>query len=357
MSSSEVVRVAQSAADYNPLAKQKAAAKLSRIPVKVEAAEVLKKPDWIRVRAGSPSTRFYEIKQILRESNLHTVCEEASCPNLGECFGKGTATFMIMGDKCTRRCPFCDVGHGRPDPLDANEPDNLARTIARLKLKYVVITSVDRDDLRDGGSQHFVDCIRKTRELSPQTTIEILVPDFRGRDDRALEILKLAPPDVMNHNLETIPRLYREARPGSDYAFSLNLLRKFKQLHPAVPTKSGIMVGLGETDDEILQTMRDMREHQIDMLTIGQYLAPSTSHLPVRRYVHPDTFRMFEAQAREMGFSHAAVGAMVRSSYHADQQAHAAGVPQLSAGVPPLFAGVSPLSAGVSPGPAGGANP
>ena len=350
MSSSEVVRVAQSAADYNPLAKQKAAAKLSRIPVKVEAAEVLKKPDWIRVRAGSPSTRFYEIKQILRESNLHTVCEEASCPNIGECFGKGTATFMIMGDKCTRRCPFCDVGHGRPDPLDANEPDNLARTIARLQLKYVVITSVDRDDLRDGGSQHFVDCIRKTRELSPQTTIEILVPDFRGRDDRALEILKAAPPDVMNHNLETIPRLYREARPGSDYAFSLNLLRKFKQLHPAVPTKSGIMVGLGETDDEILQTMRDMREHQIDMLTIGQYLAPSTSHLPVRRYVHPDTFRMFEAQAREMGFSHAAVGAMVRSSYHADQQAHAAGVPQLSAGVPEF-------STGVSPGPAGGARP
>ena len=357
MSSSEVVRVAQSAADYNPLAKQKAAAKLSRIPVKVEAAEVLKKPDWIRVRAGSPSTRFYEIKQILRESNLHTVCEEASCPNIGECFGKGTATFMIMGDKCTRRCPFCDVGHGRPDPLDANEPDNLARTIARLQLKYVVITSVDRDDLRDGGSQHFVDCIRKTRELSPQTTIEILVPDFRGRDDRALEILKAAPPDVMNHNLETIPRLYREARPGSDYAFSLNLLRKFKQLHPAVPTKSGIMVGLGETDDEILQTMRDMREHQIDMLTIGQYLAPSTSHLPVRRYVHPDTFRMFEAQAREMGFSHAAVGAMVRSSYHADQQAHAAGVPQLAAGVSQNSAGVPELSAGASPGPAGGANP
>jgi lipoyl synthase len=322
----EVVRTAQTVDSYNPSAKQKGAAKLSRIPVKVERAEVLKKPDWIRVRAGSPTTRFYEIKQILRESNLHTVCEEASCPNIGECFGKGTATFMIMGDKCTRRCPFCDVGHGRPDPLDVNEPENLARTIAKLQLKYVVITSVDRDDLRDGGSQHFVDCIRRTRELSPATTIEILVPDFRGRDDRALEILKAAPPDVMNHNLETIPRLYREARPGSDYAFSLNLLKKFKALHPGVPTKSGIMVGLGETDDEILQTMRDMREHQIDMLTIGQYLAPSTSHLPVRRYVHPDTFKMFEAKAREMGFSHAAVGAMVRSSYHADQQAHAAGV-------------------------------
>jgi len=348
MSSSEVVREAQSVASYNPLAKQKAAAKLSRIPVKVEQAEVLKKPDWIRVRAGSPTTRFYEIKQILRESNLHTVCEEASCPNIGECFGKGTATFMIMGDKCTRRCPFCDVGHGRPDPLDLNEPENLARTIAKLKLKYVVITSVDRDDLRDGGSQHFVDCIRKTRELSPQTTIEILVPDFRGRDDRALEILKAAPPDVMNHNLETIPRLYREARPGSDYAFSLNLLRKFKALHPDVPTKSGIMVGLGETDDEILQTMRDMREHQIDMLTIGQYLAPSSSHLPVRRYVHPDTFKMFEGKAREMGFSHAAVGAMVRSSYHADQQAHAAGVSHNSAGVSHNSAGVSLNSSGVA---------
>ena len=327
--SSEVVREAQSVENYDPSAKQKAAAKLSRIPVKVEQGEVLKKPDWIRVRAGSPTTRFYEIKQILRESNLHTVCEEASCPNIGECFGKGTATFMIMGDKCTRRCPFCDVGHGRPDPLDVNEPENMARTIARLKLKYVVITSVDRDDLRDGGAGHFVECIRKTRELSPGTTIEVLVPDFRGRDDRALEILKAAPPDVMNHNLETIPRLYREARPGSDYAFSLNLLKKFKALHPNVPTKSGLMVGLGETDEEILAVMRDMREHHIDMLTIGQYLAPSTSHLLVRRYVHPDTFKMFEAKAQEMGFSHAAVGAMVRSSYHADEQAHAAGVQAL----------------------------
>jgi lipoic acid synthetase len=294
MSSTPTVREAQSTATYDATAKQKAAAKLSRIPVKVEAGEVLKKPDWIRVKAGSASSRFYEIKQILREHKLHTVCEEASCPNIGECFGKGTATFMIMGDKCTRRCPFCDVGHGRPDPLDPNEPVNLAKTIAALGLKYVVITSVDRDDLRDGGAGHFVECIRKTRELSPQTTIEVLVPDFRGRDDRALEILKAAPPDVMNHNLETIPRLYKEARPGSDYAFSLNLLKKFKALHPGVPTKSGLMVGLGETDDEILAVMRDMREHQIDMLTIGQYLSPSTSHLPVRRYVHPDTFRMFE---------------------------------------------------------------
>jgi len=319
-----VVREAQTVENYNASAKQKAAAKLSRIPVKVEQGEVLKKPDWIRVKAGSPSTRFYEIKDVLRANKLVTVCEEASCPNIGECFGKGTATFMIMGDKCTRRCPFCDVGHGRPDPLDVNEPENLAKTIAELKLKYVVITSVDRDDLRDGGSQHFVDCIRRTRELSPQTQIEILVPDFRGRDDRALEILKAAPPDVMNHNMETVPRLYKEARPGSDYAFSLNLLKKFKALFPHVPTKSGLMVGLGETDEEILQVMQDMRDHHIDMLTIGQYLAPSTSHIPVRRYVHPDTFKMFEEKAYEMGFSHAAVGAMVRSSYHADQQAHAA---------------------------------
>jgi lipoyl synthase len=321
MSTNEVVREEQSQESYNASAKQKAAAKLSRIPIKVEQGEVLKKPDWIRVKAGSASSRFYEIKNILREHKLHTVCEEASCPNIGECFGKGTATFMIMGDKCTRRCPFCDVGHGRPDPLDVNEPENLAKTIAALKLKYVVITSVDRDDLRDGGAAHFVECIRKTRELSPATQIEILVPDFRGRDDRALEILKAAPPDVMNHNLETIPRLYKEARPGSDYAFSLNLLKKFKELHPNVPTKSGIMVGLGETDEEILQTMRDMRAHNIDMLTIGQYLAPSTSHLTVKRYVHPDTFKMFEEEAYKMGFSHAAVGAMVRSSYHADQQA------------------------------------
>ncbi len=322
----EVVREAQTVDNYNASAKQKAAAKLSRIPVKVQAGEVLKKPDWIRVKAGSPSTRFYEIKDILRANKLVTVCEEASCPNIGECFGKGTATFMIMGDKCTRRCPFCDVGHGRPDPLDVNEPENLAKTIAALKLNYVVITSVDRDDLRDGGSQHFVDCIRRTRELSPQTQIEILVPDFRGRDDRALEILKAAPPDVMNHNMETVPRLYKEARPGSDYAFSLNLLKKFKQLFPNVPTKSGLMVGLGETDEEILAVMQDMRDHQIDMLTIGQYLAPSSSHIPVRRYVHPDTFKMFEEKAYAMGFKHAAVGAMVRSSYHADQQAHSAGL-------------------------------
>jgi lipoic acid synthetase len=311
---------------YDPTAKQKAQAKTSRIPIKVVPHETLRKPEWIRVKAGSPNTRFYEIKQILREHKLHTVCEEASCPNIGECFGHGTATFMIMGDKCTRRCPFCDVGHGRPDPLDADEPLNLARTIAALKLKYVVITSVDRDDLRDGGAAHFVECIRRVRELSPQTRIEILTPDFRGRMDRALDILKAAPPDVMNHNLETAPRLYAEARPGSDYQFSLTLLQRFKQEVPGVPTKSGIMVGLGETDEEILQVMRDMRAHGIDMLTIGQYLAPSGHHLPVRRYVHPDTFKMFEAEAHEMGFVNAAVGAMVRSSYHADQQAASAGV-------------------------------
>jgi lipoic acid synthetase len=307
---------------YNPAEKQKGKAKTIRIPIKVVQAERLPKPDWIRVKAGSPSTRFYEIKDILREHKLHTVCEEASCPNIGECFGKGTATFMIMGDKCTRRCPFCDVGHGRPDPLDPDEPENLAKTIAALRLNYVVITSVDRDDLRDGGAGHFAACIERVRALSPRTQIEILVPDFRGRMDRALEILKAAPPDVMNHNLETAPRLYKEARPGSDYAYSLNLLKRFKELHPEVPTKSGIMVGLGETDEEVLQVMRDMRTHNVDMLTIGQYLMPSGDHLPVRRYVHPDVFKMYEEEAYKMGFKHAAVGAMVRSSYHADQQAH-----------------------------------
>jgi len=314
-------------AAHDPTVKQKGAGKTARIPIKVvPAGEVLRKPEWIRVKAAAPGSRFHDIKRILREHSLHTVCEEASCPNIGECFGKGTATFMIMGDKCTRRCPFCDVGHGRPDPLDTREPANLAKTIAALELSYVVITSVDRDDLRDGGAQHFVDCIRAVREASPDTRIEVLVPDFRGRLDRALAILEAAPPDVMNHNLETVPRLYREARPGSDYAHSLKLLAEFKRRVPGVPTKSGIMVGLGETDDEIVQTMRDMRAHDIDMITVGQYLAPTNHHLPVRRYVHPDTFARFEAQAYELGFTHAAVGALVRSSYHADQQAHAAGV-------------------------------
>ena len=306
--------------------KQKGEAKTSRIPIKVVQAEKLPKPAWIRVRAASADSRFGEIKQILRDNHLHTVCEEASCPNIGECFGKGTATFMIMGDKCTRRCPFCDVAHGRPDPLDADEPLHLARTIAALRLTYVVITSVDRDDLKDGGAQHFVDCVRAVRELSPATRIEVLVPDFRGRLDRALGILQACPPDVMNHNLETVPRLYREARPGSDYLHSLKLLKDFKAGHAGVPTKSGLMVGLGETDEEIIQVMRDMRAHDVDMLTIGQYLAPSGHHLPVRRYVHPDTFAMYEREANALGFMHAAIGPMVRSSYHADQQAHSAGV-------------------------------
>jgi lipoic acid synthetase len=300
--------------------KHKGEAKTARIPIKIVPAERLKKPQWIRARAPS-SPRFGEIKKILREHNLHTVCEEASCPNIGECFSKGTATFMIMGDICTRRCPFCDVGHGRPLPLDADEPINLARTIAALRLSYVVITSVDRDDLRDGGARHFVDCIRAVREHSPATKIEVLVPDFRGRHERALEIIAEAPPDVLNHNLETVPRLYRQVRPGSDYAHSLELLRAFKAQHPAIPTKSGLMVGLGESDEEIVAVMRDMRAHAIDMLTIGQYLQPTQGHLPVLRYVHPDQFGAFEREAYALGFRHAAVGALVRSSYHADRQA------------------------------------
>ena len=321
----------QSAPEYDPLRKQKSAEKTARIPIKiVPLEEVLKKPDWIRVKAASNNSRFAEIKKILRENELVTVCEEASCPNIGECFGSGTATFMIMGDKCTRRCPFCDVGHGRPDPLDTNEPHNLARTIAALQLNYVVITSVDRDDLRDGGAQHFVDCISQARGLSPKTRIEVLVPDFRGRLEKALDVfsanVEMGLPDVMNHNLETVPRLYKQARPGADYAHSLLLLKDFKGRFPSIPTKSGLMVGLGETDEEILEVMRDMRAHNIDMLTIGQYLSPSGHHLPVQRYVHPDVFKEFERKAYAMGFTHAAVGAMVRSSYHADQQAHGAGV-------------------------------
>jgi lipoic acid synthetase len=299
---------------------QKRELKTSRIPIKVVPQEPLRKPEWIRARAGG-GERFHEIKKILREKKLHTVCEEASCPNIGECFGHGTATFMIMGDLCTRRCPFCDVAHGRPEPLDADEPRHLGETIAAMRLKYVVITSVDRDDLRDGGAAHFVECIRSVRSLSPQTRIEILTPDFRGRLDRALGILDAGPPDVMNHNLETVPRLYRQARPGSDYAHSLTLLKQFKARHPGVPTKSGLMVGLGETNDEILEVMRSLRAHDVDMLTVGQYLQPSRHHLPVTRFVHPDEFRMFEDEAYKMGFSNAACGPMVRSSYHADRQA------------------------------------
>jgi len=305
--------------------KKKGLAK-TRIPIAVAPAARLVKPGWIRVRAASEGSRFNEIKQILREKKLHTVCEEASCPNIGECFGKGTATFMILGDLCTRRCPFCDVAHGRPLPPDPQEPEHLAQTIAALKLSYVVITSVERDDLKDGGARHFVDCIRAVRERSPETRIEVLVPDFRGRLERALEVLDAALPDVMNHNLETVPRLYRRARPGGNYPHSLKLLKDFKSRHPRVPTKSGLMVGLGESDREILEVMRDLRAHDVDMLTIGQYLQPSPHHLPVERYVHPDAFAVFEHEAASLGFSHAAVGPMVRSSYHADRQAHAAGV-------------------------------
>ena len=305
--------------------KQKGRLKTARIPIKVVPAAPLAKPDWIRVRLGQ-GERFFEIKKILREHRLHTVCEEASCPNIGECFGKGTATFMILGDLCTRRCPFCDVAHGKPLAPDAEEPLNLARTIAALKLKYVVITSVDRDDLRDGGAGHFADCIRAVRELSPATRIEVLVPDFRGRLDAALDFLSAAPPDVMNHNLETVPRLYKQARPGADYNNSMNLLKYFKERLPQIPTKSGLMVGLGETDEEILAVMRDLRVNKVDMLTVGQYLQPSAHHLPVTRYVEPTVFDEFARQAAEMGFSHAACGPLVRSSYHADQQAHEAGI-------------------------------
>jgi lipoic acid synthetase len=305
---------------------EKGRAKTARIPIKILPQERLRKPEWIRVKAGSGNTRFDEIKQRLRENQLHTVCEEASCPNIGECFGKGTATFMILGELCTRRCPFCDVAHGRPAPPDAGEPAHLAQTIAALALDYVVITSVDRDDLRDGGARHFADCIHALREQSPRTRIEVLVPDFRGRLEIALDILATDPPDVMNHNLETVPRLYRQARPGADYLHSLRLLQEFKALRPGIPTKSGLMLGLGETDEEILAVMRDLRAHGVDMLTIGQYLQPTAHHLPVLRYVHPDGFAVFEQAAHEMGFLHAAIGPMVRSSYHADRQAHAAGV-------------------------------
>ncbi|WP_417069014.1 lipoyl synthase [Niveibacterium terrae] len=303
--------------------KLRGAEKTARIPIKIVPAEKLRKPEWIRIRLGSGEeiSRFNEIKDSLRGHSLHTVCEEASCPNIHECFGKGTASFMIMGDICTRRCPFCDVGHGRPNPLDPEEPKSLAQTIAAMRLRYVVITSVDRDDLRDGGAQHFVECIREIRSASPSTTVEVLVPDFRGRQDIALEIFEQAPPDVMNHNLETVPRLYKAARPGADYQTSLTLLKSFKERHPQVPTKSGLMVGIGETDDEILEVMRDLRAHGVEMLTIGQYLQPSDGHLPVLRYVHPDTFKMFETEALKMGFKNAACAPMVRSSYWADQQA------------------------------------
>ncbi len=307
------------------LRKEKGAAKTARIPIKIVPQPAMRKPEWIRMKVPD-SARFREIKQILRDNNLHTVCEEASCPNIGECFSGGTATFMILGDVCTRRCPFCDVAHGKPQPPDAEEPQKMARTIAAMRLKYVVITSVDRDDLRDGGARHFIDCIRAAREHSPHLKIEVLVPDFRGRLDTALQILAEAPPDVMNHNLETVPRLYKQARPGADYAHSLKLLADFKVRFPHIPTKSGLMLGLGETDEEILDVMRDLRAHHVEMLTLGQYLQPSEHHLPVLRFVTPDRFQWFEQRALDMGFTQAACGPMVRSSYHADQQAHGAGV-------------------------------
>ena len=303
--------------------KMRGAEKMARIPIKITPttpAQRLPKPKWIRAKfPGGPEVR--RLKEILRDNKLHTVCEEANCPNLGECFGHGTATFMIMGDICTRRCPFCDVAHGRPNPLDSAEPVNLANTVAAMGLRYVVITSVDRDDLRDGGAQHFVDCIQALRKRCPETTIEILTPDFRGRMDVALALIEQAPPDVFNHNLETVPRLYKQTRPGSDYQYSLSLLQNFKQHHPQVPTKSGLMLGLGESLAEIEQVMQDLRTHEVDMLTLGQYLQPSLHHLPVQRYVTPEEFEQLYTTGMAMGFSHVASGPLVRSSYHADLQA------------------------------------
>jgi len=303
------------------LVRERGAAKVARIPVKIEpTVHFLRKPQWIRAKAPT-APEVSRLKSVLREHRLHTVCEEASCPNLGECFSHGTATFMIMGDICTRRCPFCDVAHGRPGTLDAEEPANLATTIAAMGLRYVVITSVDRDDLRDGGAEHFKACIEAVRLQSPDTKIEILVPDFRGRADIALELLGEAPPDVFNHNLETVPRLYKPVRPGADYAWSLQLLQRFKERHARIPTKSGLMLGLGESFEEIEAVMRDLREHGCDMLTLGQYLQPSRHHLPVVRYVTPDEFAVLGERAKTLGFSNVASGPMVRSSYHADLQA------------------------------------
>ncbi|MBA6224484.1 MULTISPECIES: lipoyl synthase [unclassified Colwellia] len=307
-----------------PGTKLRDAEKMAHIPIKVMTSEretMLRKPNWLRIKLPKSSERIDSIKAALRKHNLHSVCEEASCPNLSECFNNGTATFMILGDICTRRCPFCDVGHGRPMAVNKEEPRKLALTLKDMKLKYVVITSVDRDDLRDGGAQQFVDCITEIAEHSPHTKVEILVPDFRGRMDRALEILNTHPPGTFNHNLETAPRLYTKARPGANYQWSLDLLKKFGEANPSVPTKSGLMVGLGETNEEILQVMRDLRAHGVTMLTIGQYLQPSKHHLPVERYVHPDDFAMFKREADKMGFDHAACGPLVRSSYHADKQA------------------------------------
>ncbi len=301
--------------------KLKGADKVARIPIKVvPSTRVQRKPSWIRAKAPT-SEVVKKLKNSLRENNLYTVCEEAACPNLGECFSNGTATFMIMGDICTRRCPFCDVGHGRPNPLDQDEPLNVAKTIQNMKLRYVVITSVDRDDLRDGGAQHFVDVIDATRRFNPAIQIEILTPDFRGRMDLALEILAQSPPDVFNHNLESVPALYKKIRPGADYQWSLDLLKNFKSRHPDVPTKSGLMLGLGETLDEVEVVLRDLRAHDVNMLTLGQYLQPSRDHLAVERFVTPDEFKQLEVLAYELGFDQVASGPMVRSSYHADLQA------------------------------------
>ena len=307
-----------------PGVKLRDADKMALIPVKFMPApdeEVLRKPDWMKIKLPPSSQRIQELKSIMRKNDLHSVCEEASCPNLSECFNHGTATFMILGAICTRRCPFCDVAHGRPLAINPDEPAKLAKTIKELGLKYVVITSVDRDDLRDGGAQHFVDCIKAIREQSPNTKIEILTPDFRGRMDTALEIFKDTPPDVFNHNLETAPRLYRMARPGADYKWSLELLRRFKEMHPQVTTKSGLMMGLGETNDEIVEVLKDLRAHNVSMLTLGQYLQPSRHHLPVMRYVPPAEFAELKDIADSLGFEHAASGPLVRSSYHADLQA------------------------------------
>ncbi|NCX93404.1 MAG: lipoyl synthase [Gammaproteobacteria bacterium] len=310
----------------DPLKKQRGQEKLARIPVKIQPISNQDRPRlpreyYIRIPKASEGNQINRIKSLLRTRKLASVCEEASCPNLAECFGKGTATFMIMGDKCTRRCSFCDVAHGRPDPLDPNEPRHLAETIRDMGLKYVVITSVDRDDLRDGGAGHFVECIQQVRSLNPGIRIEVLVPDFRGRMDIALKLFHEIVPDVFNHNLETVPRLYRQARPGSDYEWSLNLLKQFKALHPDVPTKSGLMLGLGETREEVEQTMRDMRAHNIDMLTLGQYLQPSNYHIAVDRYVSMEEFHELKVLGLKMGFKNVASGPLVRSSYHADEQA------------------------------------
>ena len=301
--------------------KQRGADKVARIPVKVDPDEkVLRKPEWIRIRLTN-TERVEELKSRIKDNNLHTVCEEASCPNLNECYGHGTATFMILGDLCTRRCPFCDVAHGRPHAPDAEEPLNLAQTIHAMQLKYVVITSVDRDDLKDGGASHFQACIKQVRQLNPDIRIEVLVPDFRGRMDRALDALRPGLPDVFNHNLETVPRLYKQARPGSDYQWSLNLIKQFKSRHSHIPTKSGLMLGLGETKDEVIEVMKDLHQHDCDMLTLGQYLQPSKHHLPVKRYVTPGEFDQLKQLAEAMGFVSVASGPLVRSSYHADMQA------------------------------------